>query len=113
VRWSLLEPTEDEPYVLARLDLCFDEAWMPEARLLFDAVVHREALWAVHHSHRIALARPEHMPARSDIYTQPDDFPPALVIEADAPLPANVLAGLGLTDPFTGVGQTVDGATSQ
>jgi hypothetical protein len=100
VRWCLLEPTEDEPRVLARLDLRFDKARMPETRLLFDAVIHREALWAAHHSHRIALARPEHMPARSEIYMQPDDFPPALLIEADAPLPANVLTGLGLTDPF-------------
>jgi hypothetical protein len=101
VRWCLLEPTEDEPCVLARLDLRFDKPSIPETRLLFDAVVHREALWAAHHSHCIALARPEHMPARSEIYTQPDDFPPALVIEADAPLPANVLVRLGLADPFT------------
>lgn len=100
VRWCLLEPTEDEPYVLARLDLRFDKPWMPETRLLFDAVIHHEALWTAHHSQRIALARPEHMPARSEIYAQPDDFPPALVIEADAPLPAKVLARLGLTDPY-------------
>jgi hypothetical protein len=101
VRWCLLEPHGDEPSVLARLDLRFDKASMPETRLLFDAVIHRAALWAAHHSHRIALARPEHMPARSEIYTQPDDFPPALLIEADAPLPADVLTGLGLTDPFS------------
>jgi hypothetical protein len=103
VRWCFLEPAEHEPDALARLDLRFDNASIPEARLLFDAVIHRAALWAAHHSHRIALARPEHMPARSEIYTQPDDFPPALLIEAEAPLPANVLARLGLTDPFTRV----------
>lgn len=99
-RWAALMPSTSEPYALARLDLRFDGASAFEARLLFDVFRHTSDLWAAAHTGCVGLSSPDRFPYSVEIMTEPQDMPSALVVESDASPLADLLAALGVPDPF-------------
>lgn len=58
-------------------------------------------LWAAAHTGFVGLSSQERFPYRGEIMTEPQDIPPVLVVESDASPLADLLAAVGVPDPFS------------